>query len=425
MSDELRIKFKQYDLDGNGKLSKKELEAAGIANIFEGYLGGDEVSEEDFYSMMNFAAKSAGTSEKPPINHVPTMEEYNASGRYGLDLATQKPLAPELDFSNSSDLLRVTSFDDKTFSGGNKMPPGYEPQRVMELGKNPGLNIRAMQDMGYTGKGVRIAIMDWKLKPHENYDSNIINYEEMDNAKNMRNTFHGSSVTSIVVGKKTGVAPDANVMYFAETQISNVEQGNDMIQALNRVKEINAKAGDADKIRVISISGPPYGGEEADKLIQELNDSGTWVLTSHEFWKDFGYLEKKDPMGNPDDFDNYNVWNNGGNKDALLVNSGDRTVAGDFDDNTYRHDSVASASWAIPVVAGLYAAACQADPSMTPEKFKALARESAQVRSLQTAQLKHNGNDTAELTGYSEPQPANIIDAKALIQLVLQKKNQD
>jgi len=135
-------------------------------------------------------------------------------------------------------------------------------------------------------------------------------------------------------------------------------------------------------------------------------------------------MEKKDPMGNPDDFDNYNVWNNGGNKDALLVNSGDRTVAGDLDDHTYRHDSAASASWAIPVVAGLYAAACQADPSMTPERFKELARESAQVRSLAKAQFKNVGNDNVQLTGYSEPQPANVIDAKALIELVLQKKGQ-
>lgn len=324
------------------------------------------------------------------IQKVPTQEEYfenyTRKGRFDINLSIANPLNSELDFSDSAWFLKNCTFSENTFANTPKehLPEGYEPKQIIELGKNPGLNTRAVHSKGITGKGVKVAIMDWQLPPSDNYDSNIVSYKLENNAKTIPETMHGAAVTSILAGKETGVAPDAEVYYFAERQAMKKGASNeDLIKSFRSVLEINKNLPENEKIRVISISGPIYGGEEAENLVKELEDSGVWVLSSPEFWKNFGYLGKKDAMGNPDDFDNYNI-QNPAEEDGrqLYVNSGNRTVTHFTNSVEYRHDSKASASWAIPVVAGYYALACEADPSMTKERFMELAEETAKVKDL-------------------------------------------
>lgn len=322
------------------------------------------------------------------LEKVCTKQEFQENildkGLYIMRLNMAEPLSADLDFSDSLWLLQQSAFGSKTFANTPKehLPKGYDPHKVIELGKDPGLNTRAVHEMGYTGKGVKVAIMDWQLPLSDNYDSNIVSYRAQANARTVNETMHGAAVTSVLAGKETGVAPDSEVYFFAEYQV-NTPEDNDMIKSFKEVLELNKNLPENEKIRIISISATPYGGEEAEKLIQELNDSGVWVLSSPEFWENFGYLDKKDPMGNPNDFDNYKIFNPADKGKKLYVNSGNRTVSHYSKSDNFRHDSKASASWAIPVVAGYYALACEADPTMTKDRFLELAEETAQIRELE------------------------------------------
>lgn len=411
MSDigDIRSIIAKIDLNSDGKITNDELEksAGKLPSLWLDKIKqmskGEDIAAEKIISgwtvetnpenqpVTVFNDKRPGYVDNDDgavyLQSVLTKEEYKTNytdkGMYDISLSMDKPLDGKLDFSQSDWLLRESTFGIQTFANTPKehLPQGFDPIKVIELGKDPGLNTRAVHEMGYTGNGVKVALMDWQLPPSENYDSNIVSYRALDNARTIQEGMHGAAVASVLAGKETGVAPDAQVYYFAEREAMNKDSVNtDLIKSFKDVLEINKNLPENDKIRVISISGPIYGGEEAEALVKELNESGVWVMSSNEFWKNFGYLDKKDPMGNPDDFDNYQVHNPADSGRQLYVNSGDRTVAHYTETADYRHDSKASASWAIPVVAGYYALACEADPSMTPERFMQLAEDTAQVK---------------------------------------------
>lgn len=132
----------------------------------------------------------------------------------GLDLRGTD--ASGLDFSGERDLLKSVTFDSST-GFPEALPDGFLPEESMEIGKNPGLGIRALQERGITGEGVTIAIVDQGLNTdHPEYGENVTAYELLhclDEGAQM----HGSAVTSIAVGKTCGVAPGAKVCYIAST----------------------------------------------------------------------------------------------------------------------------------------------------------------------------------------------------------------
>lgn len=147
-------------------------------------------------------------------------------------------------------------------------------------------------------------------------------------------------------------------------------------------------------------------------------------------------------MGNPNDFDNYQIENGSRidimsdgtvnttiRENLLYINSGDRTVPDPSSPTAYRHDSRASQSWSIPVIAGYYTLACQADPSMTKEKFMRLAEETAQVKTSTIPISKCIGDPDNEYdwvdNGRSE-QTTNIkiIDINALLKAIEAEKEQ-
>ncbi len=349
-----------------------------------------------------------------------TMEMVKASNSYSITVP-KDIVFEDMDWSSSREVFNYLSFNDKTFSKTSKqnLPEGYDPREVFDKGKTVGLGIDEVHAMGYTGKGVSVAICDWQLKPHK--DLNIKEYHCADYASIVDNYFHASAVTGIVAGKQTGVAPDSDVYFFAEFADQSENGGTDMVNTLQSIINKNKELSDDKKIRVISISGPIYGDEEhASALVKELTDSGVWVLHADEFWKNFGYLEKKDPMGDPNDFNNYQINRGEWNASALYVNSGSRTVPDPSNKTAYRHDSRASASWAIPVVAGYYVLACQVDPKMTPEKFIELAHQTARIQE-STTYIYEDKDRNAEgipIGRSTETKPIQIIDIKALLQTI-------
>ena len=125
--------------------------------------------------------------------------------------------ASGVDFSNAGDKLPYIRFSSETkFPGADKMPKGFNPHRVLENGKAPGLNIANLHAMGITGKGITVAIIDQPLNTeHIEIKDNIIHYESAGYPEHIEAQFHGTAVSSLLAGKTCGVAPDAKIVYFA------------------------------------------------------------------------------------------------------------------------------------------------------------------------------------------------------------------
>ena len=301
--------------------------------------------------------------------------------------------------------------------------------------------------MWYTWKWVSVTICDVPLKQH-----NDIKYKEYIGEKSgNKSTFHASAVTDILVWKQNGIAPDADLFFFSEG--TSEKSRWDIVKLnLKKILEKNKDLPNDKKIRVISISWPVLAfWKDCIDLVKQLEDSWVFVICSETFVFDFGFLDKKDSTWNPNDFSNYEVSfpderqlkiieeyssipddSNENDRrmydfykqikpieELLFVNSWDRTVADPTSETAYRHDSSSCTSWSIPAVAGYYTLAYQADPSMTPQKFKQLARETATII---------DANDTYK--EFQKPHlwriPINkkikIIDIKALIQKIEKEK---
>ena len=172
------------------------------------------------------------------------------------------------------------------------------------------------------------------------------------------------------------------------------------------------------------MSMPLYGGEEAKQVVAELEAQGVWVYYSGcPEDQNRGYLEKINPNGNPDDFNNFQISMGGAN--YLYVNSGDRTVPDPSSPNAWRHDSEASQSWSIPVIAGYYTLACQADPSMTKERFLKFADASAKIITSSKPQYElpfDSENGVYESGRTAENVEIKIIDITALLKMIEKNK---
>ncbi len=76
------------------------------------------------------------------------------------------------------------------------------------------LNVSGVWKKGYTGEGVRIAIIDTGVSPHEDFGDRIVGFRDFINNKTQvyDDNGHGTHVAGIVAGAKTGVAPRAEIL---------------------------------------------------------------------------------------------------------------------------------------------------------------------------------------------------------------------
>lgn len=158
----------------------------------------------------------------------------------------------------------------------------------MELGKNPGLEIRELHKLGITGKGIGIGIIDQALLvDHVEYKEQLKLYEEI-HSIDENAVMHGPAVASIAVGKSVGVAPEADLYYIAETHgVYNEENLFEwdikwIAKSIDRIVEINWTLSQEDKIRVISISlgigDSMHGHESVFESIEKAEQDGIYTL---------------------------------------------------------------------------------------------------------------------------------------------------
>ncbi len=330
-----------------------------------------------------------------------------------------------LDLTGRLDDLLHASFDDGTrWPPAERRPEGFDPQRIMTLGRNPGLGIRALHQQGITGRGVGIAICDQALLvDHREYADRLRLYEEIDLPPEMGASMHGAAVASIAVGKTVGVAPEADLYYIGQFNGKNVDgkwswDFGSLARGVNRILEINEQLPAQRKIRVISIS---VGWDPSQKGYQQITDAankakaaGMLVICSsveevHGFR--FHGLGRH-PLADPDDFNAYGpgAWwarlfdagdrfHAGSNR--LLVPMDARTTASPTGADEYVFYGEGGWSWSIPYIAGVYALAAQVEPKITPDRFWALV-----LRTGRTIDLHRGG---------AERKFGRILDAAGLV----------
>lgn len=313
----------------------------------------------------------------------------------------------KLNLVNELDILKTLAFSSFTrWPNYSRLPADFDPRTVMEWGKDPGLNIKALQSQGYDGNEIRVAIIDQKLLlNHSEYDHQVAVYQEFPNLNTHGPQMHGAAVASLLVGQSCGIIPEANLHYYA-VECSNNFDYQYYSQALEHIIEGNHGALLYNPIRVVSVSmgfAPEFPNLEMWKnTLQKAEDAGILVFhTSFDWIKDrYGlhgarcipYEEKDNPQ-------NYQVCSWGNNNlshphGILFIPCENRTTADFILDKCYDFWGQGGLSWAMPYIAGVAALGISINPKLSNDEIVALLYETG-----------------TEFNGYKLINPTGFINA--------------
>lgn len=333
--------------------------------------------------------------------------EGNARNAFSFDLRA-KDLS-QLDLTQKGQLLLNWA----TFDAGTvwpaKMPADFSPSQVMELAKDPGLGLRQLHQQGVTGKGVHVAILDQALLwNHQEYAGRVIKYTEVGRVA-PQPEMHGAAVTSLLAGKSIGVAPEAQVTYYA-VQVSKDRTTDQrtflyIAATINKILDDNKTLPPDQRIRVISASigaSPKEEGYAAvnDAYKRAMQEGVLIVSTDMEERYHYGIMGlNRDTLKDPNDYKSYSpglFWsdyffqnqgrlNTGGAK-LIYAPMDSRTTAAPTGTSDYAFYRQGGLSWSVPWMAGMYALVCQVDPKVTPEEFLKVAYDTGD-----TVNVSNNG----------------------------------
>lgn len=306
-----------------------------------------------------------------------------------------------LDLRNELNLLEKATFDSHTI-WPTTLPKEFNPNKIIEIGKNPGLNVRDLHKQGITGKGVSVGIIDFPLLiNHVEYDGRIKFYDEV-NINFSSAHFHGTAVTSILGGKTVGVAPEVNFYYIGCYPL-NGSRENPVVdfkyvaEALDRLVEVNKTLAASDKIRVISLQIgwdlDSLGADSLNESVRRATDDGIFVIsTSMDFYNKYPFNGlNREVYSNPDDLSSYLPGlfynkeffrNMDFFKGSVYFPMDSRAVATATGNMDYLFTREGGFSWVVPYIAGLYALSCQVNPEVTPDLFWEKAYETGDILEL-------------------------------------------
>jgi membrane protease YdiL (CAAX protease family) len=313
-----------------------------------------------------------------------------------------------LDLSGTPEIIAgdVTFNSNTVWPGAERLPAGFDPQRIMELGFNPGLGVRSLHARGITGRGVGIAVIDQPLLTgHVETAGRLRWYETVSLTESGMVSMHGPAVSSIAAGRTAGAAPEADLYYFSYDvdpsallwQLDYVATG------IRRVLQLNQVLPPDQRIRVISISlgWDPYSGPgyyDVAAAVEEARARGVLVVhTSMQYVYGIGYMGlDRGPLDDPDQFESFKPspwWEEtffSGRMPGRTIYApmDSRTAADPAGANAYAFYRRGGLSWTTPWIAGVYALAVQVDPTITPERFLDLALETGR-----TIDVQHEGKN--------------------------------
>jgi hypothetical protein len=353
------------------------------------------------HSQSTAKVKKDTVSSKYALQPISSMPEYDSKIKEPLQIDLRYKDLSNMDLEVNIDELKLSNFSTATKWPSN-LPEGFNPNKIIELGKNPGLGVRKLHEKGVTGKSVGVAIIDSAiLKEHIEYKDSLKLYKQV-HSLDLTPSMHGAAVASVACGNNVGVAPDAD-LYYINTNYYNIasKSGNMetdfswFAQAVDEVLEINKTLEADKKIRVIAAavgaSPKDKGYEDFVSAVERAKKDNIFLITSSlkDTYRFCFQGLGRSSLDNPDNVDFYrpgafwsNAFYNGIYSPENLVRLYDsyinevlffpmdvRTTASELDNDVYSFYNVADWSFVIPYIAGLYALSCQVDPQTTPEKF--------------------------------------------------------
>ena len=269
-----------------------------------------------------------------------------------------------------TDLVKAWT-DRVMWPNANKLPEGFNPAQLLENCKAPNAGILDLHKKGITGQGIGIAIIDQTLNiNHPDYKDNIVLNENCADNWDINNaSYHGSLVVGNAVGRSTGIAPGADIYFFAANNWIHDDNGriredirtnkynND---AIRRVLKINKTLPQDKKIRFLSCSwgvGDNWAkfGDETVELLDDCQKQGILSLAS-------GYKNIRD-------FQSYSQINN-----SIPVKISPEWTVCPTDDKTtpwyeggFIFNRLGGLSSVIPHIAGLGALALQNNPEFATQ----------------------------------------------------------
>jgi hypothetical protein len=367
------------------------------------------------------------TEDQSALSALPSYDP-SSTDSFQVDLRGRNLSSLQL-VERSNDLAHSV-FDNRTV-WPSALPADFSPAEVLEVGKNPGLGVRSLHQRGITGKGIGLAIIDQSLLvDHSEYAERLRCYEELHWPSNILvASMHGAAVASVAVGKTIGVAPDAELYFVAEQHGTYAKSEflwdfTWLAQAIDRVIEIDAQLPAGSKIRVISISvgwAPDQRGyDEVTAAVARAVQAGIFVVSS-SLELTYGYRFQglgRAPLADPELAGSYGPGSWWEARfyaqpeklpgDVLMAPMDSRTAASHTGNGDYFWGRVGGLSWTIPYVAGLYALACQVQPTLTPDAFWSTALATAATTTLR------NGDSTYSF--------GKIVDPVALIDALLRQQ---
>jgi len=292
------------------------------------------------------------------------------------------------------ELLQIT-FDTKTiWPETNRLPSGFKPGEILMSAVNPGLGIRKLHEMGITGKGISVAVIDKPiLSTHQEF-SNRMKYIEVfkDHPKNKRLHFHGIACASLFVGDGCGVANQSFLYYFAVPD--DGKNVSNYLVALEKILQINSELPGPKKIKVVSISdGIPTDKKDnpdSIKLLQTIKEAEKQrIAVVHCGAFPINFIVTGCPPGkNREEAENYELWLWWQKRisemdakerkiylDNLKLSIGNyifvpgeyRTTASNSGNGEYAYWGEGGLSWACPYLAGLIGLGLQVNTSMSAQ----------------------------------------------------------
>lgn len=288
----------------------------------------------------------------------------------------------DADLRDRGDVLTGVTFDTRTvWPPKDRLPPGFNPDAILERGKNPGLGVRRLHAEGITGRGVRVAIIDQPLlRDHQEYKGKVARYEAIDCA-GVEPQMHGAAVASLLVGTSCGVAPGAELYYWAEPSWKG--DYAQRTKALRQILEFNEGKPLEQRIRVVSVSigfNPQFNNLNLWKeALGEAKKRGLIVIHCDEVIHGAACPLDKDP----DDPANYDICHFARDfRRRLTLPTGllylpidNRTTAGFEGVKDYSFFADGGLSWAAPYLAGVIALGYQVNPELDPEVVMSALRE--------------------------------------------------
>jgi hypothetical protein len=285
-----------------------------------------------------------------------------------------------LDLRGEAEELARLSFNTATvWPEASRLPAGFDPQALLEQGRNPGLGVRGLHAKGLDGRGIGLAIIDQPLvRDHREYAGRMVRYEEV-GVEGFPPQMHGPAVASIAVGKRCGVAPGA-ALHYSAIPMWSWRSCAPYREVIESILTHNRGATGEQRIRVVSISAGRFSQWEdyADwqEALAEAAAQGVLVITCDADWLQYGTLQRLE-SADPDDPAAHVPSRYWAPDDALDVPAANRTIAGPEGPEAYTYDRIGGRSWAAPYLAGLAALAFQVNPELDPAAIVGLWQETA------------------------------------------------